>query len=282
MPILTTGAGAYRVGGAPAYTGPGDVQTFTLWAGLRAYSAAKAAATAAIVDLVDQAGANPITINCTTAGALDSSAITTWVAANSVSTIKVTKLYDQVGTNHLVQATLANMPVLTANSLNTSYGLTFTAANSQQLVATSAISPQTQPYYIYAVAKATASADRGLWAADSGGFAGAIAEFQAAGPVFAIYAGNVLSATITYSAWHAIQSLFSSTSSVISVDNTETTGNAGTQGAFNVTSAPLRFGNDITSFFDGSGMEIGYINATVSGGNRTSLNSNAHAAYGSW
>jgi hypothetical protein len=42
-----------------------------------------------------------------------------WVAAHTVTTIKVAKLYDQTGNGrHFTQATLANMPNLTASGLN--------------------------------------------------------------------------------------------------------------------------------------------------------------------
>src|SRR3954462_605040 len=86
----------HTVGGG--YTGPGDVVSGAFaWFGLRGYTAAYSTGSNPAVDLVDQAGANPITINILSNGRLDVASINSWVTANSVSTIKVAKLYDQSG-----------------------------------------------------------------------------------------------------------------------------------------------------------------------------------------
>jgi len=266
-------------GGGGGYVGPGDIQTFTLWSGLRAYSAAKAAATVALVDLVDQAGANPITINCTTAGALDASAIATWVAAHSVTTIKVSKLYDQVGSNHLAQVTLANMPTLVANALNSSYGMSFNGT-STQLISTSSLSSQAQPYLFSMLLKAASAADYGLVSIDVGDFGGFVSEWKSLGNIRS-YAGANIDVAISTNAWHAVQMLANSTSSVLGIDGSETTGDDGTQ---NTENANLIFGQEGggANFFNGSLMELGFAAGAVSSGNRASLNSNMHAAYGGW
>ncbi|MFT3731122.1 MAG: hypothetical protein QM780_06810 [Hyphomicrobium sp.] len=99
----------------PAFVGSGDVKSgaYAYWSVSRAYSAAYAAAGSPAMDLVDQAGSNQITINVLSNGNVDSSAISAWVSAHSVTTIKVKKLYDQSGNGRDVsQATLANMPLL--------------------------------------------------------------------------------------------------------------------------------------------------------------------------
>ncbi len=252
--------------------------SFAAWYGLRAYSTATRGTKSVQVCNVSDVVCSDLSTDGTTGDLV----VTTIGGSNcAVVTCTVKTLYDKVGTNDLTQATIANRPVFTQNSLGTSWGMAFTAASSEQLVGPN-LSPQAQQYYFYVVANWNGAANAGIWAADSGGFAGAIAEFETAGPNFAIFAGSTLTASATANAWHAVQSLFNGASSVISVDNTETTGAAGAQGAFNMVAAPLRLGNDISSFFSGSVMEIGYLAATVSSGNRTSLNSNAHAAYGGW
>lgn len=243
---------------------------------MRAYNLATAGTKA--IRVVRASDSTQQDINTLANGAFDAATLTTFLTS---TTGKVVTCYDKVGTNDLTQGTDANRPTITANALGTSYGMGFAAASSLQLVGPN-LSPQAQQYYFYSVANWNGAANAGLWGADSGGFSGAIAEFQTAGPVFAVFAGSVLSATTTANAWHAIQTLFNGASSVISMDNTETSGSAGTQSAFDTVTAPIRLGNDITSFFSGSALEIGYIAATVSGSDRTSLNSNAHAAYGGW
>lgn len=99
----------------PSFTGSGDVKSgaYAYWSTARAYNAAYATGSNPAMDLVDQAGANPITINIKTTGIVDVAAINTWVTTNSVTTIRVAKLYDQTGSGrHVSQATLANMPKL--------------------------------------------------------------------------------------------------------------------------------------------------------------------------
>ena len=115
---------------APSYTGPGDTVSFTAWYGLRAYSAAVAAAgtqplirirntaTSELCDvLVAITGGMGLTSNCTGAG-----------AGQTVSSFcggvdcKVQTVYDQVAGNvcagsttcNIVQTTTANQPALSA------------------------------------------------------------------------------------------------------------------------------------------------------------------------
>jgi hypothetical protein len=98
------------------FVGSGDIKTgaFAYWSVARAYTAAYAApGTNPSMDLVDQAGANPITINILSSCWVDIASIKAWVAAHTVTTIKIKKLYDQSGNGfHVSQATLANMPIL--------------------------------------------------------------------------------------------------------------------------------------------------------------------------
>ena len=97
------------------FTLSGDVKpgAFAYWSTARAYNATAAAGLFPIMDLVDQTGAHPVTINLLANGRVDVAAINTWVTANSVTTIKVKQLYDQSSNGwHVSQATLANMPVL--------------------------------------------------------------------------------------------------------------------------------------------------------------------------
>jgi hypothetical protein len=125
----------------PAFTGSGDVKSgaYAYWSPAYAYNAAYAAALGNMMDVVDQAGANQLTVKATSSGLVDLAAINTWKAANSVTTIKVKKLYDQTGNGRDVsQATLANMPTLLLSHPSLGSAaipvLDFVLASSQALV----------------------------------------------------------------------------------------------------------------------------------------------------
>lgn len=106
----------YKVGASVApFIGSGDIKSgaFAYWSVARAYNKAYATGSNPAVDLVDQAGANQVTINILSTGLVDLASINAWVTAHSVTTIRVAKLYDQSGNlRHCSQATLANMPIL--------------------------------------------------------------------------------------------------------------------------------------------------------------------------
>jgi hypothetical protein len=126
---------ATYVPASSAYTGPGDVVSGAFaWYGLRGYTAAYSTGSNPVLDIVDQAGANQLTVNILATGRLDVASISAWVTANSVSTIKVKRMYDQTGNaRHMNQATLANMPVLNLTGFGSLPAVVFTAANSHSL-----------------------------------------------------------------------------------------------------------------------------------------------------
>lgn len=127
-------ADAWLIGKPPAavaYVGPGDFTSFTAWWGLRAYSAATAAAQANAADLRRASDNATCTAKVATDGTLDvavslscnggTQTVTAWIGASSA---KVSKLYDQTGGNacggascDLVQATagLQNTLLLNCN-----------------------------------------------------------------------------------------------------------------------------------------------------------------------
>jgi hypothetical protein len=117
------GCGATGGGG---YTGPGDIVSgATHWYGLRAYNATYAAATGNIADLVAVTGGAAVcTLKAATDGTADmvgsycaGTTVPLACAAASGGSCNVTKLYDQVGTSHLTQATLAAMPAFVTGSV---------------------------------------------------------------------------------------------------------------------------------------------------------------------
>jgi hypothetical protein len=137
------------------YTGPGDIYPFVAWYGLRAYNAAYATGTNPAIDVVDQVGANTLTVNITSAGNLDVAAISAWVTSHSVTTIQISKIYDQVGTRNLTVAT--GLPVLTLNAQGTLPLMTAAQTSAQSMVSTTSLT-QAAPYTVSLVALRSSSA----------------------------------------------------------------------------------------------------------------------------
>lgn len=156
-----------------AYTGPGDIiPGAVFWTGLRGYNAAYSTGANPAVDIVDQAGNNPVTINILADGTLDIATINAWVAAHSVTAILISKLYDQSGNgNHFVQATNADRPTLKLGSIGTNNrpsiqrpGNALINVLSVQTIA------QAQPYFVSTVCRCDTA--NSAWAdvlSDNGG-----------------------------------------------------------------------------------------------------------------
>jgi hypothetical protein len=152
QPINLTGTGAY--------TGPGDVSGWTAnqyayW-GLRAVKASYIGS--ACIDITDQADANPLTVNIAANGYVDTAAINAWVTAHSVSTIRVTKIYEQVGganhmlasasKPHLVMNVLAGLPVFDFDGSSMWFTSTNNVAAQAQPLTFTAIGQQSAGAYI--------------------------------------------------------------------------------------------------------------------------------------
>jgi hypothetical protein len=270
--MMLTGAGR---GAPPAtYTGPGDVVSGAVyWYGLRGYSAAYSTGTNPAVDLVDQAGANPITINIKSDGTLDVAAIATWVAAHTVTTIKVTKLYDQSGNAaHGIQATLAAMPVLTLNVIGVRPALTFSGGQS---VITGTVTTVSQPWTVSGSTRVTAATGSYAgtfgtnvgWGSDGGTNQ---IDLQAGADFFL----NIL----TPSTFQVVQGVANGVSSTIKVDNGSlNTGSAGTNGlGTSVIIGSGTFSNRLT----GDILNIGFWPSAISSGNQTSLYNQDKAYWG--
>lgn len=271
---------------AVPYVGPGDlgIASVFLWGGLRAYSAAYATALGNAVDLLDQAGANPITIGVLVNGQLDAASITTWVAAHSVSTIKVTKLYDQTGNNnHLTQSTLANMPTLVSTAIGsgTFFVLTYASSGPQSLqtgVLGAGILPQ--PYSSSSVAIRTSNFGNQMPIFQSanqsiGNY------FTGSGNGTYLFAGNS-SATVTQTdnTWHSFNAVFSNLASVLDVDGSTTSAlNAGNG---TIGNERLDIGSGGAGSMDGKQTEFGLWSLGFSAPNISALELNQHAFYGAF
>lgn len=268
------GRGALDAATAVAYAGPGDVISGALgyYSAARAYTAAFAATGAAIMDIVDNAGANPATINILTTGFVDLATLNAWIALHG--TASVTKLYDQTGSgNHITNVTLAQMPTINVSALASLPGLVFSSAAGSRLL--SANITQAQSISLSVVAMKTATTSAGFFGSSAGGFVGIIGGVAA--DTWSASAGTVLaSSTANDSTFHAAQALFNGASSSISVDGSSTSGNAGS-GAFSANPIAMGRGNGAT--IGGTIME-GIIWAGDKSASFGSLNTNQHGANG--
>jgi hypothetical protein len=275
------GAGGYShahhgvpAAGGGAYTGPGDVVSSAFaWWGLRGYTAAYSTGSNPALDLVDQAGANQITINILANGRLDVASISAWVTANSVSTIKVKRMYDQTGnTRHLNQATLGNMPVLNLTGFGSLPAIVCTAASSQGLSTSgfTVAQPITASFVWNRVAGGSDQEPIG-WGDKL------LLLSQNANNLRANAGASIDIASITGS-WHATQAVFNNTSGALYQDGSSSTGTIGT----NVPStSALNMGTpSVSGFFNGSLAEAGWwasgFNSTQAG----NMNTNQHGTNG--
>lgn len=273
--LLASIAPFYKAGAT--YQGPGDIVSgATAWgSSARAYSAAFAAGGTAVLDLVDQAGANPITINILTTGFVDVASINTWVTAHSVTTICVTKVYDQTGTgNHWTQATLANMPTLTRNIINGLPAMTFASSQTINTTTTFTVAANFSFSTVY---------ERTSGTAIGGAFGGAGGSFIGAGTganLAVINNSTSVTETATDNAWHGLNALVTSgAASALNVDGTDFTSlNAGSAG---LSAVALRFGRAGTNELLGNVAEGGFWQTTaLTPTQRGNLYTNMHGASG--
>jgi len=276
-----------------SYTGPGDVVAGAYaWWGLRAYTAAYAAATGNIADLVAVTGGGAV---CTLKAATDGTAdiVGTYCSATTVplacaaasgGSCKISKLYDQTGGGRdLVQATLATMPALIFGPVTglASNRPAMVFANAQFLGRTTAFGIAAQPLTMSVVSiRTSGTTDVGMLAGSTGNDAEMILQ---GATVASIFAGSpTLTATTTNNAWHSFHGVFSGASSAVNVDGTNTTGTTGT-GAING-AAGIWLGRDSFqasgSWWVGNINEAGIYTSALTPTNMTNLSSNQHSYWG--
>jgi hypothetical protein len=196
-----------------------------IWVGLRAYSAAYATGGNPAIDIVDQAGGNPLTVNILSTGYLDIASINAWVTAHSVTAIRATQLYDQTGTGqHFLQFDINSMPQLVINPTGFSANrasLFFSSARADIMNSAGSGITSTQPFTISTVAKRTVTQPsvrggicgfEGYGAVRFGYSSGASTLYQ--------YAGGALNdfGSVSDNTWYGLQALFAGAASVVNVN----------------------------------------------------------------
>jgi hypothetical protein len=290
--FLNAGAGVFAFGDpgttqltppVAAYTGPGDIVTFAgWWSAARAYSTAYATAGSPMMDLVDQAGAHPITISALANGKANVAAINSWVTANSVTTVYVVKLYDQSGhgmhmANSTIAPTAAAAPRLTVNAFNGLPAVKFNnSASPNDRLDSITLYARSQPFSMSAVSIRTGAAGYVSILASAGASPSFL--YNSGANQVVLYGGNVAPiVTASDGALHALQAVFNGASSNITVD-----GVAGTPadcGSSVFGGNALTIGQFGGASLDGSICEVGVYSGDFTS-SITALNSNQHGANG--
>jgi hypothetical protein len=225
------------VSSAP-YVGPGDITSgaIAFYSAGRAYNAAYAASNGNLADLVATGnGAVVCTlkalstgyVNLTSSACSGSTPAAACAAANGGS-CKVTKLYDQTGTgNHVVQATLANMPALTFGAQN---GLPCPAGtgSTSMILSTAGTLSQALPFTLTSVAERAGSFTTRQDIFDNNTGTNNIRFANIANSIF-LQQGAVNSLTAADSAFHAILGVVSATAPLFAIDSSANT-NTSTNG----------------------------------------------------
>lgn len=260
------------VAATPAYTGPGDIVSFTGWWGMRAYSAATAG-TKAI--RIKRASDNAETdINTLSDGTLDAATIATFIAATSGDVVKI---YDKVSTNDL---TTAGAIDLLPNAISTYYGCDFPGGSGNRF--DSGNITRNQPFSVVTIMRSTTSVIRGIAALDNGGYAGwEVNANQSANEGIRQYAGANAEAAGAFpnNTWRALQFIVDGASSKTVSNGSSSTINPGAQ---NVSAYPLKWGGSSDGAFVGQGLEVGLYFGALDVTQIANLNTNMRAAYGSF
>lgn len=232
------GSGVYGGTKAQGYKGPGDIVSgAVVWYGLRAYTAAiAAAATQKLVNvrnsssnetcdiLVATNGGFAATVsNCS--GASSGTAVATFCSGGGGS-CSVAKFYDQSGNGFdAPQLTAATQPGLLLSCLGSLPCLTFNGSTHFNGVS---ITSTSEPSTLVVLAERTGSftTTMSTFSAFNGGNQPLIG-YSNSGNTMRLYAGTVVTATASDSAMHALQGTLNGASSVINVDGSETAVNPG-------------------------------------------------------
>lgn len=272
---------------APTYTGPGDILSGALgWYGLRAYNAAYCTGSNPCIDITDQADANALTVNITTAGQLDTAAIATWVTAHSVTTIKITKIYNQSGGSLVHLPAVPGFPphlILSASGLGSGKAsMAFHGAGDSFFAAFQTPSNATlnQPYSVSAVASTDDTSTQYLWGSDPSNLLH-YTIYRTDRFCMAAGAGEVgASSANSAVAFHAIQTTANNDNTgSIYVDGANASGSNGPPNT-TFSGAPFRLGGNNSTVFGGRISEFGIWSGIFSSGNKSSLNTNQHTEWG--
>lgn len=271
------------------YTGPGDIVSGAVaWYGLRAYTAAiAAAATQKLVNIRNTATSETCDVivatnggfgnvaNCSASSSGDTVAV---FCAESSGSCAVTEAYDQSGNaNNATQVTAADQPTLTPSCIGSLPCMAFVGATPTTLIAT--ISTVIVPYSMSAMGKTTHSTNADFLISGNTSFNSALAiqNTFSDGPYIRGGSGvDQIAWNNSYPVLFALNgSVTGSTTSFINANGTVATGTS-VSGSF-VT--PITIGGN-SSPLTGMATEMGLWPSAFTTGNATSICQNQQAYYG--
>jgi hypothetical protein len=274
-------------GGGGAYTGPGDVVSGAyLYVGVRAYTAAYAAAHGNAFQLTRNSDSTQCNVVLTTAGDLD--ATTPNCAGNTQTIIQfctattclMSTGYDQTGNgrNYTYLVGSTGFPVFTAGCVNGHYCITTQAGDTGYGTATSLT--VANPWTASMVASRNAASSFQVVGASQDsllylGYANAANTARLANTA-------AVTGTASDGAFHAITGVANGASSVLAIDGAETTGTAGSTGP---SGTPLCVwgsgaGCIANPFVGKFGELLIYSGTALTLGQRNSIKANQSAYYG--
>ena len=219
------------VAAAPlGYTGPGNIVTgATGFWGLRGYNAAYATGSNPGIDIRNAADTTTTTLNILSDGSLDVASV-----PGTGGPFRVSKVYDQIGTNHFVQTDHAVRPTLLLNAIGTRPAMVFNLAHGLD---GGGLTPAVQPSTVSVFIKLIDTAYQALlYTGDNsirldngqppGGPANAAMEAGGVG---------VGKYPLAVNAWYGIQAVFNGAASDFNFNGVPIIGDAGTNGAGSLT-----------------------------------------------
>jgi len=266
---------------AAAYTGPGDLATFSAWYGLRAFKGTDRGQK--LINACDSTGGTDVAcadmLSDATTGALVPATIGGITCPGTNCTVKTAYEKSGSGVGDATQATVANRPALLSACLTpVTACMVWTNRSTQYLTMTTGSgNTLSQPFSMYTVATKngdTQSTNTFGGSNNGGGNAADIGQDSTADQVHC-KAGTALTvSSVSSSLWHVTQFLANgATNSDCTIDGTSHTGNAGTG------SVDLRLAvgglNYVSPQYLGQIVEVG-----IASGSIASLNSNAKTYWG--
>lgn len=275
---------AHSVGAT--YSGSGDIISFSQWGSCaRVYNLAKASTATSMCDLVQgPSGASPGTavgtLRGSATGLVDLSAYFAGSVTPSAACALVTggcvvsKIYDQVGTNHWTQATNSRMPLLAFAAANGLPGMQFDTASVSFLE--SAAVTVAQPFTLSGVYKNTVNLQQGGLIGSDASIQICMGSSSASAQTYAVAGGAGNGFAAADNTFHAINDLFNGASSIINLNGSENAAAAVGTNAFS--STPVRIGRCDGTSMTGIIMEAGMISGSSTPTNRSDLSTNQHSA----
>ena len=198
---------------APAYTGIGDLATWSVAYGTRAYSAATAGNNA--IDVV--CASVTYTIKTLTNGDLDNATLSSDCGANTPT---VRRFYCQVPscTNDMLQTTVAQQATLVTSAFNGKTCAKFTATSNYTSTATINLAQPFTHSFVYEVTTRPGTSENLL--GDNNGASGADTYITTSANIIALYAGLApAGVSAADNALHEFQAVYNGLSSTTKIDS---------------------------------------------------------------